>query len=284
MGKPKFPRRKYDVPLHPWKEARIKSERELIKKYGLKNHREVWKAKTLLRKYRRKARELLAKVGGGDPQINKESTQILYYLTRMSILPANCSLDDVLALDTETILSRRLQTLVYHRGFANTISHARQLVSHGHIAIGKRKITIPGYMVQTDEENNIGYVEKSPMNSLSHPARPKSEVTRPMPVMPPVPREIPKSEPAKKEPQPQPVTEPTEKPAPTEKKPEKPEEKPETVPASVLKETPVKKEEKPAEPKKEPEPVIPVEKPPKKKEPKKQHDSKKKEKKEEGTE
>ena len=171
MGKPKFTRRKYATPLHPWKEARIKSERELIRKYGLKNHKEVWKSKTMLRKYRGQARELLGKMGGNDPQVKKESEQLLLHLSRINLLPANCTFDDVLALDVETLLSRRLQTLTYHRGLATTIQHARQLVCHGHIAIGDRKITIPGYMVTKDEENHIVYVGKSPLTAASHPAR-----------------------------------------------------------------------------------------------------------------
>ncbi len=36
MSSQKFPRKRYETPMHPWKESRIKSERELIKKYGLK--------------------------------------------------------------------------------------------------------------------------------------------------------------------------------------------------------------------------------------------------------
>ena len=42
MGKPKFSRKKYETPSHPWQEDRIKKENELIKKYGLKNKREIW--------------------------------------------------------------------------------------------------------------------------------------------------------------------------------------------------------------------------------------------------
>ena len=87
MGQPKFPRKQYDTPLHPWKEERIKQERELIKKYGLKNHKEVWRAKTYLGKYRQQARELLARMGSRDPQIKREGDQLLFHLTRMGILP-----------------------------------------------------------------------------------------------------------------------------------------------------------------------------------------------------
>ena len=174
MGKPKFSRKKYETPNRPWEENRIKSENELIKKYGLKNKREIWKAQTILRKYRGQARELLAKIGT-DTQSKKESDQLLMHLNRMNILPANATLDDVLTLETESILSRRLQTISYLKGLANTPNQARQLISHGHIAIDKNRVTIPSYMVNKDEEGDIGFTTDSPLNDITHPARPKAE-------------------------------------------------------------------------------------------------------------
>jgi small subunit ribosomal protein S4 len=184
MGQPKFPRKKYDTPLHPWKEERINQERELMKKYGLKNHKEVWRAKTYLGRYRHQARELLARIGSRDPQIKREGEQLLFHLTRMGILPLGGSLDDVLALEIETVLSRRLQTLVYLKGFSSTAHQSRQLINHGHIHINERKVTIPGYLVTKDEEEFIGYTTASPLNEISHPARPKSDMPRVEPPQP----------------------------------------------------------------------------------------------------
>ena len=175
MGKPKFSRKKYETPSHPWQEDRIKAENEIVKKYGLKNKREVWKAGTSLKKYRGQARTLLAKVGTDDPQAKKEANQLLAHLTRYNILPLNSTLDDVLALQNEAALSRRLQTITYLKGLANTPTHARQLISHGHIAVDGRKVTVPGYMVTKDEENKIGYTSASPLNDLMHPARPRAD-------------------------------------------------------------------------------------------------------------
>ena len=34
MGKPKFSKKKYETPSHPWQESRINAENKLIKKYG----------------------------------------------------------------------------------------------------------------------------------------------------------------------------------------------------------------------------------------------------------
>ena len=175
MGKPKFSRKKYETPSHPWQEDRIKAENELVKKYGLKNKREIWKARTKLRNYRGQARELRARVSRADVQSKKETDQLLIYLNRMNILPPNSKIDDVLALGIESILSRRLQTLTYLKGLASTPNQARQLISHGHILIRDRRVTVPGYMVSKDEEGEIGYTPDSPLNDLMHPARPRAD-------------------------------------------------------------------------------------------------------------
>lgn len=173
MGKPKFPRKRYETPSHPWQEERIKTEDELVRKYGLKNKREVWKSETRLRKYRGEARRLLARVDSDDPQSKKEIDQLLMHLTRMNILPPNSNLDDVLALENEKILSRRLQTQVYLKGLARTPKQARQLIIHGHIAVNEKKVTVPSYMVEKKEEDQISYTSGSPLNVAMHPERPQ---------------------------------------------------------------------------------------------------------------
>nr|YP_010733688.1 ribosomal protein S4 [Gayralia brasiliensis]YP_010733762.1 ribosomal protein S4 [Monostroma nitidum]WEG92959.1 ribosomal protein S4 [Gayralia brasiliensis]WEG93033.1 ribosomal protein S4 [Monostroma nitidum] len=46
------------------------------------------------------------------------------------------------------ILEMRLDNIVYRLGMAPTIIAARQLVSHGHILVNKKKINIPSYPCQ----------------------------------------------------------------------------------------------------------------------------------------
>ena len=77
MGDPKFSRRSYDTPSHPWQGERIKAEVVLVKSYGLKNKTEVWKAQSVLRNYRKQARELQALLRGGDAQAKKEAAALL---------------------------------------------------------------------------------------------------------------------------------------------------------------------------------------------------------------
>jgi len=60
MGDPKKPRKKWERPGHPWIKARLEEEMRLMGEYGLRNKRELWRAQTLLRKIRARARSLLA--------------------------------------------------------------------------------------------------------------------------------------------------------------------------------------------------------------------------------
>ncbi|KKS15900.1 MAG: 30S ribosomal protein S4 [Parcubacteria group bacterium GW2011_GWB1_41_6] len=50
------------------------------------------------------------------------------------------------------ILELRLDNAVFRLGFAKSRSSARQLVSHGHIVVNGRKITIPSYRLKKGDE------------------------------------------------------------------------------------------------------------------------------------
>lgn len=47
-------------------------------------------------------------------------------------------------------LESRLDNVVYRLGFAKTRYHARQLISHGHILVDDKKVTIPSFQVKKD--------------------------------------------------------------------------------------------------------------------------------------
>lgn len=50
------------------------------------------------------------------------------------------------------VLERRLDNVVYRSGFATTRRQARQLVSHGHIKVNGKKVTIPSFHVKQGDE------------------------------------------------------------------------------------------------------------------------------------
>lgn len=147
MGHPKKQRKKYETPKRPYDRMRIEREGQIREEFGLRRKREIWKAESILREFRRRARELLAK-----PDDRKQS-ELFAKLNSMGIRVAK--LDDVLTVRLEDMLSRRLQTVVYKKGIANTARHARQLIVHGHVSVGETKVLWPSYIVKAGEEERI---------------------------------------------------------------------------------------------------------------------------------
>ena len=155
MGDPGRQRRKYSRPTHPWKAERITQEADIKKKYGLKNNKEIWIAKSAVGRFRQQARVLLGSTGH---QAEKEKSDLIQKLNRLGIMKST-NLEDVLKLTIDDRLERRLQTLVYRKGLTRTIKEARQHIVHGHIAISDRAISVPGYIVPISEEDRINFKE-----------------------------------------------------------------------------------------------------------------------------
>ena len=168
MGDPKRQKKKYKKPYHPWQAARIEEERELNKKYAFKNKQEIWRSVSLLRDFKKQAKNLIA---SATEQSKKEGKQLLDKLSRLKILPDGSKVEDVLDIDVNTILNRRLQTQVFKKGLARTPSQARQFITHGHIAINNAKVNVPSYLVSTEEEQSINFLSSSSLSKEDHPER-----------------------------------------------------------------------------------------------------------------
>ena len=171
MGDPKKIRKKYETPRHPFEGERIKAESQMVGAYGLKNKRELWKAESELRKYRTNARDIQASLRLGDARAMEQVRSMVGRLSRYGILSEKATADDILALNVQSFLERRLQTFVMRKGLARTPGMARQMIVHGHISVADRKITIPGYKVLKAEEDSVSYAPNSPFTNELHPMR-----------------------------------------------------------------------------------------------------------------
>ena len=54
-----------------------------------------------------------------------------------------------------SLLERRLDNAVYRMHFASSRKQARQLVSHGHVAVNGKKVNIPSYTLRAGDEVEI---------------------------------------------------------------------------------------------------------------------------------
>ena len=168
MGDPRKQKKKYEAPKFPWRSDILESELRLLGEYGLRNKRELWHHRAMLSKFRSLARSLLSMSTSDRAELE---SQLLGRLKFLGILPETAVLDNVLDLDMESILERRLQTIVQRKGLAKTMYQARQLITHGHITVGDRKVSSPGFLVPGKEENNIFYASTSLLNTPEHPLR-----------------------------------------------------------------------------------------------------------------
>ena len=126
MGDPRKAKKKYTRPRSIWATDQISSELYIVGSYGLRNKRELWKSQTEIARIRNQARSLLSL----PIEVRSEKeTNLLNYLLRLGIVADGSNL--------------------------KSPYQARQIVVHGHVSIGNRKINLPGYLVKKDEETQI---------------------------------------------------------------------------------------------------------------------------------
>ncbi|MEK0366928.1 MAG: 30S ribosomal protein S4 [Nitrosopumilus sp.] len=177
MGDPKLPRRVWKKPKRPFNYELKMEELKTVGTFGLRTKRELWKAHTELSRVRHQARSLLAL----RQEVREEKEPILMKsLARIGLVSSDATLDDVLNLNVDNLLSRRLQTIVSKKLGFKTPYQARQAVIHGHIMIGDRKIDIPSYTVRVSEEDNIHFTPESKIPEMLEKTKSEQVVEKPV--------------------------------------------------------------------------------------------------------
>merc|ERR1712036_65867 len=149
---------------------------KLIGTYGLKNKREIWRVGLILSKVRAVARQLLT-LEERDPQRIFEGQALMRRMIRYGILEEDKQrLDYVLGLKIENFMERRLQTLVFKRGLAKSIHHARVLIRQRHIRVGRQIVNVPSFMVRVESQPHIEFALNSPFGG-GRPGRVKRRNT-----------------------------------------------------------------------------------------------------------
>jgi len=138
----------------------------------LKSKTEIWKADSEINRVRAEAKKLII-----EPE-----KQAAYFKTleKKGLLKSSeASIDNVLSLDKENLLERRLQTFVLKLGLAKTPKEARQLITHKKVKVNDRIVTIPSYLVKLDEEKSISLIKtikkEKPAEKLSPELNEKPE-------------------------------------------------------------------------------------------------------------
>merc|ERR1711896_115818 len=163
-------------PRRPFDKERLDAELKLIGQYGLLNKKEIWRVRLALAKIRSTARTLLTK-DEKDPSRIFEGQALMRRMIRYGILDEDKQrLDYVLALSLENFMERRLQTLVFKRGLAKSIHHARVLIRQRHIRVGRQIVNVPSFMVRVESQPHIEFALSSPFGG-GRPGRVKRRNT-----------------------------------------------------------------------------------------------------------
>ena len=174
MGDTKNFRRVWKKPKRPLNFDLKMDELKILGTFGLKTKRELWKARTELSRVRNQARTLLAL--RQDVREQKEPI-LMNSLSKVGYVQSDATLDDVLNLEINDLLGRRLQTIVQKKFYFKTPYQARQAVSHGHVLIGDQIVNIPSYLVKVDEEDKVKLTSESVFNEIL--SKPESDLGSP---------------------------------------------------------------------------------------------------------
>jgi small subunit ribosomal protein S4 len=146
MGDIKRKSNRYSRPRKLFDSARIASEGDIVKKFGLKNKKEIWKTAARVSELRNRAKSLI-------PKSEAEKQE---FFQRLQAQGLNVSvIAEVLGLTIEDLLNRRLQTVVFKKGLAKTILEARQFITHKNVYVDGRLVNIPSFMVTKYLEDKI---------------------------------------------------------------------------------------------------------------------------------
>ena len=142
---PKRPSNKYERPRKPFDILTLKSQGDLIKKYGLKSRREVWKADFQIGTIRDLAKTLITAPEKDRKEFTERQAKKGFAVS---------TIQEVLGLGKEDSLKRRLESVVAAK-FGMTHRLARQLITHKHVKIGDKMIKSPGHLTTVEEEANL---------------------------------------------------------------------------------------------------------------------------------
>jgi len=151
MGDIKRKRKLFSRPKKLFDRTRMDEENVLIKRYGLKNKREIWKAKTAVSKLRRRAKGLIGKDMEEQQKFFDKLNKVGMKITDVS---------DVLALTEESVFERRLQTMLVRKKLATTPKGARQLIVHKNVLVDGKVVNIPSFVVTKEMEDKLSLKER----------------------------------------------------------------------------------------------------------------------------
>ncbi|MAH03339.1 30S ribosomal protein S4 [Candidatus Pacearchaeota archaeon] len=142
----------YSRPKRPFDKERLVQEESIKKEFGLKNKKEIWKSEARIKSIREKAKTLIS--------ASPEEQKALFNRLKKIGLNVN-SIADILSLEKQDYLKRRLQTILVSKKFSTTSKSARQLITHKKVLVNGNIVDSPSYIVPIELEGKISLKKKA---------------------------------------------------------------------------------------------------------------------------
>ena len=142
---------RFEWPKKIYDKTRITEENKLVANYGLKNKKEIWKTEAKIKEFRNHAKKL---IGADQEEQQKFFNKLKSYGIEVKTVA------EVLALNKEDLLKRRLPSIMVEKKLANTAKQARQMVVHKKVVVGENVVNIPSYIIGFKEESTISIRKK----------------------------------------------------------------------------------------------------------------------------
>uniref|UniRef100_A0A2M4AQY2 U3 small nucleolar ribonucleoprotein protein IMP3 n=1 Tax=Anopheles triannulatus TaxID=58253 RepID=A0A2M4AQY2_9DIPT len=148
------------VDFFNWKETNTLQENKVMRKYHLQKRTDYTAYNNLARQVREVARKI-ADIDAKHPFRTEMSALLLEKLYVMGLIPTKWDLENANNISASSFCRRRLPLVLVRNKMSENVTHATQMIEHGHVRVGVEVVKDPAFLVPRTLEDFVTWVDGS---------------------------------------------------------------------------------------------------------------------------
>ncbi|ETN64934.1 U3 small nucleolar ribonucleoprotein IMP3 [Anopheles darlingi] len=148
------------VDFFNWKETNTLQENKVMRKYHLQKRTDYTAYNNLSRQVREVARKI-ADIDAKHPFRTEMSALLLEKLYVMGLIPTKWDLENANNISASSFCRRRLPLVLVRNKMSENVTHATQMIEHGHVRVGVEVVKDPAFLVPRTMEDFVTWVDGS---------------------------------------------------------------------------------------------------------------------------
>uniref|UniRef100_A0A2M4C0Z3 U3 small nucleolar ribonucleoprotein protein IMP3 n=2 Tax=Anopheles marajoara TaxID=58244 RepID=A0A2M4C0Z3_9DIPT len=148
------------VDFFNWKETNTLQENKVMRKYHLQKRTDYTAYNKLARQVREVARKI-ADIDAKHPFRTEMSALLLEKLYVMGLIPTKWDLENANNISASSFCRRRLPLVLVRNKMSENVTHATQMIEHGHVRVGVEVVKDPAFLVPRTLEDFVTWVDGS---------------------------------------------------------------------------------------------------------------------------